>query len=438
MDGPYKRQAAPDHRIIPIGNNVVLSDGTLVTQFADYRLNESGQISTDEKSPRAAIEIATSSEGGQSLSSAVKVADYIYLGAEVSGGNLNAVTSLAVDKSNGPFKDRLYLVWADARSGRTEILLSSSSDKGRSWAQSRKINDDLPSNAFADRPNHLNPSVTVNKNGVVGVVWYDRREHPDDWGWDIRFCASLDGGETWTPSVRVSEAPNLWNEKSALLVRATSTGGGGLVFPGLNGAAQTKGSPLKVNVFMDAKQFIGGDYAGMTADAAGALHPIWADNRTGLSQLWTSTIMVADTAKRNGGGELQVLEDISGRFASEMTSCSYDQHSQTVTIRMRLINVSPNTLHGQVKLRIFNLKSELARPELMNSDNGVKADGAIVDFTPLLPSDGLKPMSASGEKTLVFHLEGMRDFRHDRNIKPYLVTFEAKILGTPSAVPGRQ
>jgi len=78
------------------------------------------------------------------------------------------------------------------------------------------------------------------------------------------------------------------------------------------------------------------------------------------------------------------------------------------------------------------MTSQVAQPEIVNSDNGVKADGAMLDFTSLLPKDGLKPKEASGEKTLTFHLANAKDFRQGGEFKSQLVLFDARVLGQPT------
>jgi hypothetical protein len=87
----------------------------------------------------------------------------------------------------------------------------------------------------------------------VGVCWYDRRDNPDNLGYYVRFRASVDGGRTWLPSVRVSTA------------------------------AQVSSEDTRKN---------SGDTAGLAADADGVFHPVWIDNRTGIPQMWTATVKV--------------------------------------------------------------------------------------------------------------------------------------------------
>jgi len=38
--------------------------------------------------------------------------------------------------------------------------------------------------------------------------------------------------------------------------------------------------------------FMGGDTAGLAADASGIFHAAWVDNRSGVPQMWTAAISV--------------------------------------------------------------------------------------------------------------------------------------------------
>jgi len=97
------------------------------------------------------------------------------------------------------------------------------------------------------------PVVAVNRRGVVGVSWYDRRDNADNLGYYVMFAASVDGGRTWLPSVRVSAAAHVADDDT----RKNS-----------------------------------GDTAGLAADADGVFHPVWIDNRTGIPQMWTTTVTI--------------------------------------------------------------------------------------------------------------------------------------------------
>ncbi|HVT37620.1 MAG TPA: sialidase family protein, partial [Gemmatimonadaceae bacterium] len=194
-------------------------------------------------------------------------------------GNANSEPALAIDVSTGRFKDRLYVVWPDRRRGHSEIRFSWSADRGATWSAPRLIND----NAGTDHTDQFMPEIAVNRGGVVGVTWYDRRNHADNLGWDVRFTTSFDGGATFQPSVMVSEH--------------------GASFPA--GTARERLRPAgdpdaprteraQISAGRDSFLFMGGDTAGLAADAAGLFHAVWVDNHTGVPQVWTAWIAVRD------------------------------------------------------------------------------------------------------------------------------------------------
>jgi hypothetical protein len=99
--------------------------------------------------------------------------------------------------------------------------------------------------------------VAINKDGVLAVTWYDTRGlSPGQTGWDVRLRASRDGGETWGPSVRVTEVSTQTSRKT----RKT-----------LGGVGHT---------------------AGLAADAGGVFHCLWVDGRSGVGQVWTAAVTV--------------------------------------------------------------------------------------------------------------------------------------------------
>jgi hypothetical protein len=78
------------------------------------------------------------------------------------------------------------MVWPDVGSGRSQILLAYSFDTGKTWSKPRAINDDR-SRPDSAGPDDFHGVVAVNPQGVVGVSWYDRRDHRDNLGWTVRF-----------------------------------------------------------------------------------------------------------------------------------------------------------------------------------------------------------------------------------------------------------
>jgi len=244
-------------------NAVINPDGTFVALAAlldAAKLNMFKGRSDAGSAPDldGVLGVMRSSDEGKTLQPMAPIAD-VYYDWRVPQLSMAA---LAVDRSGGPFRGRLYAVWPDGRfDRRTQILLASSSDGGRTWSAPRVVSDDEPALRPGDRPNHFMPMVAVNRGGIVAVSWYDRRDNPDNLGYWPRFSASLDGGATWLPSVRVSTSANLVRDDKET-------------------------------------RFNSGDTAGLAADAGGTFHPVWIDNRTGTHQVWTASVGVRGAAHK--------------------------------------------------------------------------------------------------------------------------------------------
>jgi hypothetical protein len=244
-------------------NAVINPDGTFVALAAlldAAKLNMFKGRSDAGSAPDldGVLGVMRSSDEGKTLEPMAPIAD-VYYDWRVPQLSMAA---LAVDRSGGPFRGRLYAVWPDARfDRRTQILLASSSDGGRTWSAPRVVSDDGPALRAGDRPNHFMPMVAVNRGGIVAVSWYDRRDNPDKLGYWPRFSASLDGFATWLASVRVSTSANLVRDDKET-------------------------------------RFNSGDTAGLVADAGGTFHPVWIDNRTGTHQVWTASVGVRGAAHK--------------------------------------------------------------------------------------------------------------------------------------------
>lgn len=77
--------------------------------------------------------------------------------------------------------------------GDLDIYLTMSDDHGESWSNPRRLNDD-PHGPFIDQ---FHPWVCVDTNGVVTVVFYDRRNDTGNLLMDLYFAQSSDRGDAW-------------------------------------------------------------------------------------------------------------------------------------------------------------------------------------------------------------------------------------------------
>jgi hypothetical protein len=162
--------------------------------------------------------------------------------------NLNLAAG-AVDRSGGPNRGRLYVVWPDQRHGSPDILLSHSSDRGATWSAPIRVNDDAPGN-HADQ---AGPWVVVDDRGRVQVTFLDAREDPTDTRYAMYLATSTNGGASFGPNVRVSD-----------------------------GLQPALGQPQSLREYTGA------------AVAGGRLHPVWADARSGNLDIYTHSVNLDD------------------------------------------------------------------------------------------------------------------------------------------------
>jgi hypothetical protein len=150
--------------------------------------------------------------------------------------------SLAVDRSDGPDRGTLYVVWADdiGVGHGPDVLLRRSTDGGATWDLPVRVSDDT-NGAY-----QVYPSVAVGPDGAVNVVFVDQRDTPQSPLYHTYLARSTDGGRTFQRNIRLtSEASD-------------ST---------LDGFSGT---------------FIG-DYIGIAASSLGVF-PAWTDIRTSNGQ----------------------------------------------------------------------------------------------------------------------------------------------------------
>jgi hypothetical protein len=274
-----------------MGNPVVTSQGGLVLLYTTLpdalwptttagkraRRADPDQVPLGAAPPQApsicSVAVVRSQDGGASFQKEQQIAHYQY------GSGRGGLPMLATDSGQSAYKDRLYAVWLDMRSSGSRVMLSLSKDGGVTWSQPTLLSEQSEeavltksdstrtTNTFTSYEAFL-PCVAVNKAGVVGVTWYDTRGlPPEQAGWNLRFRASLDGGDTWLPSVQVTSDSTLYTKE------------------------RKKRFPTEKR----GMYYQPGHTAGLAADTNDVFHPLWIDGRTGIRQVFTAAVTV--TAK---------------------------------------------------------------------------------------------------------------------------------------------
>jgi hypothetical protein len=113
-----------------------------------------------------------------------------------------------------------------------DVRLTVSRDRGVTWSAPVRVHDDATAN------DQFFPWLAAHPDGLVSIIWLDRRNDPDNINFDAYYTNTYDG-QTFLPNVRVSTATSLLGSLGWI-----------------------------------------GDYQGIAA-TAGGVFPIWNDARTG-------------------------------------------------------------------------------------------------------------------------------------------------------------
>jgi hypothetical protein len=232
-------------------NGAVLSDGSLAVSYTEYARPSETEAQAWLDPIRAML--VRSHDGGKTFASPTWIAE----------GCGRSFPELAADASAGGSRDRLYFLCNGKASGVTpmpdyeRVMLWSSGDRGEHWSEAVTVA------GGTGRSYVRNAMIAVNRDGVVGVSWYDGRNERNRTKQifqclDLYFAASFDGGRTFAPETRVSSASSCGDAPA-------------------NGSAKYRWPA-------------GGDYHGLVARDDGAFQVLWADSRDGRYRLRTAIL----------------------------------------------------------------------------------------------------------------------------------------------------
>ena len=367
------------------GEGVITDDGTLVMPF-DGIFASSGQWQ---------LGIVTSSDGGATLSKPLVLAQ--------TEGDL---PMMAIDRSSGPFHGRIYLVYdgtVGTRGGsatRWQFSVVHSDDKGKTWSAPEHLHQDDPLPGRAADSNENQPTVAVNGNGVVGVSWYDTHIDPNNKAYNLRFAVSHDGGESFDPSVAVTNATYdlLRTNQYDFPAYVASGGAFSSNHPVTDNPMVTDTGP---DYFIES---LPGDTRAMPATSDGIFHPFWYDNRAGVLQLYTAAVAVSGQSWRNGDPSLEGLHDLNPRVTLRYRSERLDPRTGDLQIAASLVNRSNTPIHGPVKLRLLWVESQCGKAIAVNAANEFAGPGAIWDFSGALTGEKLDAWAVSRPIVLEFNI----------------------------------
>lgn len=129
----------------------------------------------------------------------------------INGARTAPHPKIAMDNSNGPYRGRLYLVYATndppGNGMKPDVWLRYSTDQGATWSPQTIVND----NADPQSSDQWFPEISCEKTtGNLYIHWYDDRNAPATFGTDMYATYTSNGGASFAPNQRITNQTFLY------------------------------------------------------------------------------------------------------------------------------------------------------------------------------------------------------------------------------------
>ncbi len=88
-----------------------------------------------------------------------------------------------------------------AITGNTDIYYYRSTDGGKTWTERKNVTDDDPTQVLAQ----VYPNIAVAPDGRVDIAFFDTRDDPGTRSNDVYYTSSSDNGTTWSKNIRITD-----------------------------------------------------------------------------------------------------------------------------------------------------------------------------------------------------------------------------------------
>lgn len=185
-------------RLVQGSQPAVASDGTLYVAYWDSTDDGMGEGDGE-------IWVATSRDRGGTFNQKELAATFLELDYYPRSSSFRLWGAGFPQLTISP-NDELYIAYAaypeeDLMDG-GNVYMVSSLDGGQTWALPVIVNDDT-TGGF-----QFYPSITVDPEGTLHMMWADTRDDPTELAYHIYYSSSEDQGKTWEFNSRVSDFPS--------------------------------------------------------------------------------------------------------------------------------------------------------------------------------------------------------------------------------------
>jgi hypothetical protein len=180
-------------------------DGTAYVFWVGWDQN----LESEECDVTRALAFVKSADGGVTFTGQ-KAILRVYGDHSYIDGGIDVYNSptTATDMSNGPFGGHLYVAFAgwevDDYDDDFDVFFCRSTDGGNTWSEPYTVNDD--STGLYATFDQFHPWLICNEEGTLVTIFYDQRTDPiNHYKFDVFAAYSFDGGETFTTNHRISD-----------------------------------------------------------------------------------------------------------------------------------------------------------------------------------------------------------------------------------------
>jgi len=297
----------------------------------------------------------------------------------------------AIDSSEGPYKDRIYVTYMNFADDRYNVEITHSDDLGASWSSPVRVNDNV------NRDDISNIAITVNRNGVLAVVWNDRRDDPTDMCFRLYGSASLDGGQTFLPNVEIGSHPACPDTAA-----------------NWSGSINSFASDGTVTLSSVGDRFMnGGESQGLAASPDGRFHVTWSSDVNDVMQLWYSSFTVNGVARAVGEEPTPLTQsssatpnnpDITAHVRIDADNPVIDFKAKSIEFTAQVRNMSNSFVAAPLTLELSDIQSDFENLTIANAANGQSGVGA--EWRIPVNGQGLSPGEISPPLVIRWHFNG--------------------------------
>jgi hypothetical protein len=279
--------------------------------------------------------------------------------------------------------DVLYAAYNEMVAGKCEVMLTRSHDGGRTWTASHELRGGIE-----DQFPMYFPVLTVNRDGVIGLLWRGTAEKsPGCW-----FFSAFRDGVKFEGTVSLSacrQERSLRDQSSEYLATFISH--------------QARWQSIAVDLATLRDYLM---RAGISASPDGVFHPIWSTMEGDCDELRTARVQIADNSRSIATRPIQTpgLSDVTDEFTALYGGEErLDHETNSVTIELSFRNDSSRAITAPLYLKIEQPTSPFGDIEFVNSSPAPSLGLDYVDLSSIWRTGSLATKATTPPFQLVFH-----------------------------------